>query len=232
MAETAQAFTSLVKRDLKMATRSGSGGLQAVIFFALVVTMVPFGLGPDLKLLTRIAPGMIWVALILSSLLTLDRLFQSDFEDGSFDLMVLSSLPLEALVLAKCLAHWLTNAVPLLIATPVLAVLLNIDGVSLGVLVLTLVVGTPALTLIGAIGAALTVGVRRAGLLVALLIMPLYVPVVIFAVGAVEAARQATLNGQAVDIFEPNFLFLMALTLGGLVLGPVAGAAGLRLNLS
>ena len=232
MAGTAQAFTSLVKRDLQLAIRSGAGGLQTVIFFALVVTMVPFGLGPDLQLLTRIAPGMIWVALILSSLLSLDRLFQADFEDGSFDLMVLSPLPMEALVLAKCVAHWLTNALPLLIATPVLAILLNIDGVSLGLLILTLLAGTPALTLIGAIGAALTVGVRRGGLLVALLIMPLYVPVVIFAVGAVEAAREANLLGQPVDIFEPNFLFLMALTLGGFVLGPVAGAAGLRLNLS
>ena len=232
MAGTAQAFQSLIKRDLKQAGRSGTGGLLAVFFFALVVTMVPFGLGPDLKLLARIAPGMIWVAFILSSLLSLDRLFQTDFEDGSFDLMVLSPLPMEALVLAKCVAHWLTNAVPLLIATPVLALLLNIDGISLGMVILTLVVGTPGLTLMGAIGAALTVGVRRGGLLVALLIMPLYVPVVIFAVGSVEAAREAVQLGQPVDIFEPNFLFLMALTLGAGVLGPLAGAAGLRLNLS
>ena len=232
MAGTAQAFKSLVKRDLKLAGRSGTGGLLAVIFFALVITIVPFGLGPDLKLLARIAPGMIWVAFILSSLLSLDRLFQTDFEDGSFDLMVLSPMPLEALVLAKCLAHWLTNAVPLLIATPVLAILLNIDAVSLGMVILTLVVGTPGLTLIGAIGAALTVGVRRGGLLVALIIMPLYVPVVIFAVGAVDAAREATQLAQPIDIFEPNFLFLIALTLGAGVLGPVAGAAGLRLNLS
>lgn len=232
MAGTAQAFQSLIKRDLKLAGRSGTGGLLAVFFFALVVTMVPFGLGPDLKLLARIAPGMIWVAFILSSLLSLDRLFQTDFEDGSFDLMVLSPLPMEALVLAKCVAHWLTNAVPLLIATPVLALLLNIDGVSMGMVILTLVVGTPGLTLMGAIGAALTVGVRRGGLLVALLIMPLYVPVVIFAVGSVEAAREAAQLGQPVDIFEPNFFFLMALTLGAGVLGPLAGAAGLRLNLS
>jgi len=232
MTGTTQAFGSLIKRDLKLAGRSGTGGLLAVIFFALVVTIVPFGLGPDLKLLTRIAPGMIWVAFILSSLLSLDRLFQTDFEDGSFDLMVLSPLPMEALVLAKCAAHWLTNAVPLLVATPVLALLLNIDLVSLGMVILTLVVGTPGLTLMGAIGAALTVGVRRGGLLVALLIMPLYVPVVIFAVGAVEAAREAVQLGQPIDIFEPNFLFLMALTLGGLVLGPIAAAAGLRLNLS
>jgi len=232
MAGTTQAFKSLIKRDLKLAGRSGTGGLLAVIFFALVITIVPFGLGPDLKLLARIAPGMIWVAFILSSLLSLDRLFQTDFEDGTFDLMVLSPLPMEALVVAKCVAHWLTNAVPLLVATPVLALLLNIDGVSMAMVMLTLVVGTPGLTLIGAIGAALTVGVRRGGLLVALLIMPLYVPVVIFAVGAVETAREATQLGQSVDIFEPNFLFLMALTLGSLVLGPIAAAAGLRLNLS
>ncbi len=223
---------SLILRDVKGAARQGTGGLQAVIFFAVVITLVPFGLGPDTDLLNRIAPGMIWIALVLSSLLTLDRLFQVDFEDGTFDLLTLSPIPLEVIVLAKCLSHWLTNALPLLLVTPLLGILLNIDLSALGMVLVTLVIGTPALTFIGAIGAALTVGVRRGGLLIALLIMPLYVPVVIFAVGAVNSARLNIANGEGLIFTEPNLLFLAALSLFGLAIGPLAAAAGLRLNLS
>lgn len=225
------AFTALVRRDLALAYRQGGAALQAVVFFAVVVTMIPFGLGPDLALLQRVAPGILWVAFILASLLTLDRLFQADFEDGSLDVLVLSPLSLELVVLAKSLAHWLANALPLIVAAPVLAVMLNMHLVGLVMLTVTLAIGTLGLTFLGAMGAALTVSVRRAGLLTALLVLPLYVPILIFGVGAVAAAERAQAAGQGIEVGEANLLLLTAVSLIGFVVGPFAAAAGLRLHL-
>ncbi len=227
-----RAFLALVRRDLRLATAQGAGGLQVVVFFAVVVTLIPFGLGPDLPLLQAIAPGLLWVALILASLLTFDRLFQADFEDGSLDGLVCGPLSLEGIVLAKACAHWLTNAAPLIAATPVLALLLNMDMGVLGFLILTFLVGTPGLTLIGALGAGLSVGVRRAGILIALLVMPLYVPVLIFAIGAIEQARRTLDAGGGLDLLEPNALFLTAASLVAGLVGVIAAAAGLRLHIS
>lgn len=225
------AFTALVRRDLALAYRQGGAALQAVVFFAVVVTMIPFGLGPDLALLQRVAPGILWVAFILASLLTLDRLFQADFEDGSLDVLVLSPLSLELVVLAKSLAHWLANALPLIVAAPVLAVMLNMHLVGLVMLTATLAIGTLGLTFLGAMGAALTVSVRRAGLLTALLVLPLYVPILIFGVGAVAAAERSWAAGQGIEAGEANLLLLTAVSLIGFVVGPLAAAAGLRLHL-
>lgn len=178
-----------------------------------------FGIGPDGALLAKIATGMIWVGVVLASLLSLDRLFQADFEDGSLDLMFLSPLPLPALVLGKCAAHWLTTAVPLIVVAPLLGVLLNLPSETFGALLLSLLVGTPALSLIGAIGAGLTVGLRRGGLLLSLLVLPLCVPTLIFGVGAASG-------------FTSNFFLLGAVSLVLLVVSPIASAAALRLNVS
>jgi heme exporter protein B len=222
-------FGALVRRDLVLAFRQGGTGVQAVVFFAVVVTLVPFGVGADLAFLKRLGPGVVWIGFVLASLLSLDRLFQSDFEDGSIDGLVLSGLPLEGVVLAKSLAHWIANGLPLLLAAPVLGIFLNLDGPAIGALMVTLMAGTPGLTLLGAVGAALTVSVRRAGMLMGLLVLPLYVPVLIFGVGAIATAeRQASLSGLAGD---PSFLFLLAVSLFGLVVGTVAATAALRLQL-
>jgi heme exporter protein B len=220
------AFAALVRRDLALAFRQGATAFQAVVFFAIVVTLIPFAVGPQLALLKQVGPGVVWVGFVLASLLSLDRLFQSDFEDGSMDGLVLSALPLEGVVLAKSLAHWIANGVPLIVAAPVLGLLLNLDGRVLGALVATLLVGTPGLTLIGAVGAALTVSVRRAGMLIGLLILPLYVPVLIFAVGALTVAESG--GGFAAD---PSFLFLSAVSIFGVVVGTAAAAGALRLQL-
>ncbi len=230
-AKATHVIVSLVRRELSIAGRQGATPVQAVVFFAVVITMIPFGLGPDLALLTKIAPGVLWVAFVLASMLTLDRLFQADFEDGSLDVMTLSPLPLEAVVLAKGAAHWLSNVLPLILAAPILALLLNLEVPALAMVVVTLVLGTPGLTFISAIGAALTVGVRRGGLLTALLVLPLFVPILIFAVGAVDAVR-GTASGAIFNWLEPNLLFLTAASLVGLVIGPIAAAAALRLNVS
>ncbi len=224
-------FMPLVRRELRIAARQGATPVQAVVFFAVVVTMIPFGLGPELALLTKIAPGVLWVAFVLASMLTLDRLFQADFEDGSLDVMTLSTLPLEAIVLAKGFAHWLSNVLPLIIVSPLLALLLNLETSALVMVAATLVLGTPGLTFVGAIGAALTVGVRRGGLLTALLVLPLFGPVLIFAIGAVDAVRAAEV-GSAFNLLEPNLLLLAAASLVGVAMGPIAAAAALRLNVS
>lgn len=226
-----RAFRVLVNRDLQLATAQGAGGLQVVVFFAVVVVFLPFGLGPDLGLLQRIAPGLLWIALILASLLTFDRLFQADFEDGSLDGLVCGPLSLEGIVLAKACAHWLTTALPLIVVTPVLALMLNMEMGVLGLLILTFLVGTPGLTLIGALGAGLSVGVRRAGILIALIVMPLYVPVLIFAVGAIEQAQLSLDQGGGLNFLEPNALFLAASSLVAGLIGVIAAAAGLRLHL-
>lgn len=219
------AFGALLLRDLKLAARIGGGGVLAVVFFALVITLVPFGVGPDPKTLARIAPGMVWVGLVLAALLSLDRLFQADLEDGSLDLLALGPLPLELVVVAKAAAHWLATGLPLLLAAPLFALVLGLPGEAYGALLGSLLLGTPALSLIGAVGAALTVGVRRGGLLLALLVLPLYVPIVIFGVSATLAA---TLGTGAVPA---NLALLGAASLGALALAPLAAAAALRLNL-
>lgn len=214
-------FASLVRRDLTLALRQGSDATIAAMFFVLTVVLFPFGIGPEPNILARIAAGVIWVAALLASLLSLERLFQNDYEDGSLEILALSPLSLEGIVLAKTLAHWLVTGVPLIVAAPVLAVLLNMPAAGLPVLVLTLLVGTPVLSLIGAIGAALTLGARRGGVLLSLLILPLYIPVLIFGAGAIDAA----MSGLAA---RPHLLLLGGLLAAALPLAPIAGAAALR----
>ena len=216
-------FLRLVGRELTLAVRGGIGTLMAVVFFVIAVTLFPLGVGPELGLLSRIAPGAVWVAALLAALLSLDRLFVADHEDGSLEQLMLGTLPLEFVVLAKTVAHWLTTGLPLAIAAPILALLLNMSTDGLVILVVSLLLGTPILSLIGAVGAALTVGLRRGSALIALLVLPLYVPVLIFGVGAVE--------GAVLDVGVHANLSIMA---GGLVaaltLGPVAAAAALRMT--
>lgn len=214
-------FLTLVARDLRLALRQGSDATIAVMFFVLCVVLFPFGVGPEPNILARIAAGVIWVAALLASLLSLERLFLNDYEDGSLELLSLTALPLEAVVLAKTLAHWLVTGVPLLVAAPLLAVLLNMEAGGFGVLVLTLAIGTPILSLIGSIGAALTLGARRGGVLISLLILPLYIPVLIFGAGAIDAAISGLTP-------RPHLLLLAGILAGCLPLAPWAGAAALR----
>ena len=218
------AFLSLVQRDVCLATRVGGGGGMAVFFFLIVLSIVPFGIGPDLNLLTRIAPGMLWVALLLSALLTLDRLFQADQEDGTLDLLILAPQPLELTVLAKAVSHWLTTGLPLVIAAPALGLMLNLPLEGMLPLMGAMLVGSPALSLLGAVGAALSVGVRRGGLLISLLVLPFYMPVLIFGVSASRAALVAVPG----DLGGQSLLLLGAVSLASLVVGPVGGAAALR----
>ena len=216
------AFIALLVRDIRLAIRIGGGALMGALFFLIVITMMPFAVGPDLVLLARIGPAIIWLGALLASLLALDRLFASDHEDGSLDLLMMGPLPLEVAVAAKAMAHWLTTALPLVVISPLLALMLNIELHALGWLALTLLAGTPALTFIGLIGAALAVTLRRGGLLLAILVLPLTVPVLIFGVAAANAA----IIGPAP--FGPPFTILCALSLASLVLGPIAAAATLR----
>ncbi len=216
-------FRRVLGRDLALAFRQGGTVGMVVMFFVITVTLFPLGVGPAPNMLARIASGVIWVAALLSCLLSLDRLFQADHEDGSLELMVLAPLPLELTVLAKCLAHWLTTGLPLIIAAPVLGVLMNLHGDGFAALVLAMLFGTPALSLIGAVGASLTVGVRRGGVLLSLLVLPLYVPVLIFGVAAVEAA----VSGLTA---RPHLMILAAMSLVATVLAPWASAAALRHN--
>lgn len=218
------AFLALVAHEVRLAWRQGNSSAMAVTFFLVAVTLFPLGIGPELTILARISAGVLWVAALLSALLTLDRMFQQDFEDGSLDLLALAPLPMEMIVLAKSVAHWLTTGLPLVVAAPLLAVLLNMDSAGLGILVVSLLIGTPALSLVGAIGAALTVTVRRGGVLMPLLILPLYVPTLIFGVGAVDAVLNNIVAG-------PNLLYLGALSLVALALAPFAAAAAIRLAL-
>jgi len=211
----------IVRRDLRLALRQGMDSLMAVVFFVLAVCLFPFGVGPEPNILARIAPGVIWVAGLLASLLSLERLFLADHEDGSLELLLLAPLPAELLVLAKVAAHWLTTAVPLIFAAPLLAVLLGLDGRAFAVLVAAIALGTPSLSLVGAVGAALVLGARRGGVLLALLVLPLYIPVLVFGVAAVDSAA----GGLAA---RPHLLILAGLLLAALVLAPFAAAAALR----
>ena len=217
-------FAAIIGRDLRIAVRQGSATVLVVVFFVITVTLFPLGVGPELNILARIAPGVIWVAALLAALLSLDRRFQADLEDGSLEQLALVGPPLEIAVLAKVTAHWLTTGVPLILAAPVLAVLMNMDGRGFLVLVAAMALGTPVLSLIGAIGAALTVNIRRGGVLLSLLVLPLYVPVLIFGVGAIDVAVFGQ-GGQA------NLLLLGALLLAAVTLCPLASAAALRLAL-
>jgi len=216
------ALSALLVRDMRIAIRVGGGALMGVLFFLIVVTLMPFAIGPDLALLQRIGPAVLWLGALLASLLTLDRLFAVDHEDGSLDLILMGRMPLELAVLTKGLAHWLTTGVPLVVAAPLFALLLNLDEQATGAVALTLLAGTPALTFIGLIGAALSVALRRGGLLLAVLVMPLTIPVLIFGVAASNAAVVGPVP------FGVPFTILCALSLMSLVIGPIAAAAALR----
>jgi heme exporter protein B len=215
---------ALYLRDLSLSIRAGGGALTGIIFFLAVVVAVPFGVGPDLNLLSRIGPAILWIAALLACLLGLDRLFQADREDGSLDLLVLSSdrHMLALTVLVKCLAHWTGSVLPLVIAAPLLGLFMNIAPVGIGAAMLTLAVGTPAITFIGAVGAAVAVALPRGGLLISVLVLPLTIPVLIFGVSASYGAVHDP------DPFMQPFLILAALTLFLAVIGPVAAALALR----
>ena len=214
-------FLDIARRDVRLAFRQGIGGLMAVMFFVLAVVLFPFGVGPEVNMLARISAGVIWVAALLASMLSLEQLFQTDFEDGSLELLALTPMPLEVVVLAKVTAHWLTTGLPLIAAAPLLAVLLHMNTDGFAVLIVALALGTLSLSLVGAVGAALILGSRRGGVLLSLLILPLYIPVLIFGVGAVDAA----LAGFTV---RPQLLVLGAFFLAALPLCPWAAAAALR----
>jgi heme exporter protein B len=207
---------------MRLAVRVGGGAFMGVLFFLIVVTLVPFAIGPDLALLRRIGPAILWLGALLASLLALDRLLASDAEDGSLDLILMARIPLELAVLTKALAHWLTTGLPLVIAAPVLGLFVNLELPAMAAVALTLLAGTPALTLIGLVGAALSVALRRGGLLLAILVLPLTIPVLIFGVAASNAAIVGPLP------FGTPFTILCALTLMSAVLGPLAAAAALR----
>jgi len=214
-------FIELVKRDLALAFRQGMDSLMVVAFFVIAVVLFPFGVGPEVNTLAKIAAGTIWVAALLSSMLSLERLFQTDYDDGSLELLALAPVPLEVTVLAKVVAHWLTTGLPLIVTAPLLAVLMQLPEDGFVTLMGALLLGTPTLSLIGAVGAALILGSRRGGVLLSLLVLPLYIPILIFGVSAVDAA----IFDQAV---RPHMLFLGALLVGSLALTPWAAAAGLR----
>ena len=219
------AFTALLARDMRIAVRVGGGALMGALFFLTVVVMMPFALGPDLNLLARIGPAILWLGALLASLLALDRLFATDHEDGSLDLLMMGRMPLELAIAGKGLAHWLTTGLPLVIVSPVLGLMLNIEPRAMGAVALTLAVGTPALTFIGLVGAGLSVALRRGGLLLAVLVLPLTIPVLIF---GVATANAAIVGGAP---FGPPFTILCALSLASLVIGPFAAAAALRFGL-
>ena len=214
-------FALLVLRDLRLAVRSGADSATAVLFFVVTVAMVPLAVGPDAALLSRLAGGMVWVGALLAALLSLDRLFQIDFEDGTLDQLALAPLPLEAVVLAKAAAHWLTTGLPLLVAAPLLAMMLQLPPAGYGALAATMAIGTPAVSLTGALGASLLVGARRGGVLIAVIVLPLFVPLMIFAVGGIEAA----ITGSPL---RPHLMLLAGTLVLAATMAPVAGAAALR----
>ncbi len=215
---------ALTLRDIRLAMRAGGGFGLGLAFFLIVVVLVPFGVGPRADLLAAIAPGILWLGALLACLLSLDRIFALDWEDGSLDLIATSPLPLETVVSAKALAHWLTTGVPLILAAPVLGLLLNLAPGAYGALIVSLLIGTPALSVIGTFGAALTVGLKRGGLLLSLLVLPLYMPTLIF--GADMVRRGA----MGVEGTVP-MLMLVGITCGAIALLPFASAAVLRVNL-
>lgn len=216
-------FLSLVTRDVRLATRAGGSAFLALAFFGLAATLVPLGVGAELELLTAVAAGVVWVCAVLAALLSLDRLFQADFEDGSLDVLALGPLSLESISSAKILAHWLTTGLPLTVIAPAVALFYSLPARGYGTLVAALAIGTPAVSAIGAIGASLTLSIRRGGLILPLIVIPLLAPVVIFGAGAVRSAVDGLANGA--------LLFLAAFSFAAVMLSPFATAAGLRLNL-
>jgi heme exporter protein B len=215
-------FRALVRQTLRLGIRAGGGAFVGLIFFLAVVTVVPFGIGPDAKLLARIGPAILWIAALLASLLGLERLFGADREDGTLDLVVVAGEPLVVFVLGRAVGHWLATGLPIVLAAPVLGLLLNLEPPAMAAVTLTLLVGSPALTFIGAVGAALTAGLPRGGLLTAVLVLPLTVPVLIFGVSATSGAIADP------EPFLAPFLLLSALTLAALALTPIAASAALR----
>jgi heme exporter protein B len=218
------AFLTILRRDLRLAFREGGALGTALGFNLVVVSMLPLSLGPDLNLLTRIAPGVLWVALLLSALLSLPRLFEADHEDGVLEVLATAPLPLEMTVVAKALAHWLSTGVPLTLLAPLLGLMLNMELSAYPALIATMLLGTPAISFIGAIGAALTLRSRRGGLLIALLVLPLYIPTLIFGISALDASSLADGNVPA------STMILAAITLASTVLAPLAAAAALRMQ--
>lgn len=217
-------FLVLLGRDLKLAARSGGGAALALSFFALVATLMPLGVGADLNLLARIAGGVLWVGAVLAALLSLDRLFQGDYEDGSLDLIALSPLPLELTSFAKILAHWLSTGLPLTLLSPLLALMFNLPPQATLMLVISLAIGTPAVSAIGAIGASLTLSLKRGGLILPLIILPLLSPAVIFGAGSVAYALDGLPGTGALGL-------LAAFSVAAVLLSPFAAAASVRLNL-
>lgn len=217
---------ALFVRDLRLSLRAGGGALIGILFFLAVISVMPFGVGPDLKLLGRIGPAMLWIGALLAALLGLDRLFQVDREDGSLDLMLMASdrhmLPLTVLV--KCAAHWTSSVLPLVIASPLLGLFMNMDATAIGATALTLLIGTPAITFVGAVGAALAVALPRGGLLVSVIVLPLAIPALIF---GVSASYGATVDNAP---FMAPLMILMAITLFFSILGPIAAAAALKIS--
>ncbi len=219
------AFFAIIRRDLILALRRRSEIANPLLFFILVITLFPLGIGAQPHLLQAIAPGIIWVSALLAAMLSLDSLFRSDFDDGSLEQILLSAHPSSLLVLAKIIAHWLVTGLPLLLVAPLLAVLLGMPSHSIGILLLTLLLGTPVLSLIGAIGVALTVGLRRGGMILSLLVLPLYVPVLIFASNAVEMAG----SGLPVDA---QINILISIFVMALVLAPWPTSAALKMSIN
>ncbi|MBM3503634.1 MAG: heme exporter protein CcmB [Alphaproteobacteria bacterium] len=214
---------ALLHHDLRISLRQGNASTSVVVFFVLAVTLFPLGVGPEPQVLARIASGVVWAAALLAAMISLDRLFQADFEDGVLEQLCLAPTPLPAAVLAKALAHWLLTGLPLTLIAPVLAMALQMEGAGVVPLILGLALGTPVLSLVGAIGAGLTIGIRRGSVLLSLLVLPLFLPILIFGVGAVEAA----INGLSA---RPHLLILGAMLLAAIVLAPLATAAALRAN--
>ena len=212
---------ALIRRDLALSLRQGGGAGTALGFFLAVVVLLPIGIGPDQALLARIAPGALWIALLLSVLLSADRIFQQDYEDGSLDIMTMGPVPFELVALAKAAAHWLSTSLPLAIAAPLLGFLVNLEPQAILPLAAAMVLGSAALSLLAAVGAAVTVGLRRGGLLVSILVLPLYVPVMIFGLSASQP-------GAAPGLTTASLLILGAITLVSLVVSPLASAAALR----
>ncbi len=215
---------ALYIRDVRLGIRSGGGALVGILFFLAVVAVIPFGVGPDLNLLARIGPAILWIGALLASLLGLDRLFQADRDDGSLDILIMAGerRMLALAVFVKCLAHWTASVLPLVVAAPMLGLFMNMEPIGIGAATLTLLFGTPAIAFIGAAGAAVAVSLPRGGLLVSVLVLPLVIPVLIFGVSASYGAVTEP------DPFLPPFLLMVAMTLFFAVLGPVAAAAALR----
>jgi heme exporter protein B len=215
-------LAALVARDLTLASRVGGSGMLSLVFFLMIVALVPFALGPDLNLLSRIGPAILWLSAVLATLIGLDRLFQADEEDGSLDLMTAAPVPLELVVLAKVIAHWITTGLPLALASPLFGLLVALDGTAMAATALTLLVGTPALTFVGAVGAALTASIRRGGLILAVLVLPLMIPTLIFGVSAAQSALGGTVP------FATPLMILSGLSLIAALVGTFAAAAALR----